>query len=134
MEQRRCACKGVRSCLICERPEEAAARVRDTTTSFYQCHRCGNILRQGVVQPDLEAKPLFVCKTGDCGPEEKIIRARWRGKEAVELDNVYDSAVFEGVTVVKEFVSFEEEREIVSEIDANRWAESQSGRRKQVHI
>ena len=38
------------------------------------------------------------------------------------------------VTVVKDFVSEEEERCIVAEIDGSRWAESQSGRRKQVSL
>ena len=76
---------------------------------------------------ELEAKPLLKCKAGRCGPELRIIKTR---KEARDL--CHSAAMPEGVTVVKEFVSREEEREIVLEIDRSQWAESQSGRRKQV--
>ena len=41
---------------------------------------------------------------------------------------------FEGVTVVKEFVSHEEEVSIMAAIDGQPWANSQSGRRKQVRL
>ena len=118
MEQRTCACKGVRRCLLCERPDEATDKSKDSTTVFFQCHRCGIILKEELVEPDLEASFLFVCSAGSCGPEKKILRTT---KEGIE-----------GVTVVKDFVSREEERDIVSQIDAHQWAESQSGRRKQV--
>ena len=136
MEQRKkCACKGIRSCLLCESgPEQtavaAASSFRDpptSTTIFYQCHCCGKILRGDEAVPDLEGKPLLKCIAGTCGPELKIIRAK---KEGVELDDL--SVVPEGVIVVKEFVGREKEREIVLEIDKSQWAESQSGRRKQV--
>ena len=39
---------------------------------------------------------------------------------------------FGGINIVKNFVSEEEERRIMSAIDALPWAESQSGRKKQV--
>ena len=135
MELNKCACKGVRSCIICERDGEAAEKWRvcdlATAMSFYQCHRCGNIAREELLDADSAEKPFFVCSTGSCGQEENIIRAR---HEFVELEGSCRSPVFEGVAVVKDFVSIEEERRIVSEIDANQWAESQSGRRKQVHV
>ena len=79
--------------------------------------------------PELEAsRPLLSCRAGRCGPELRVIKIY--GKEASEL--CHGAAVPEGVTVVKEFISREEEREIVAEIDRSQWAESQSGRRKQV--
>lgn len=39
---------------------------------------------------------------------------------------------FSGVSVIQEFTSLEEEKELVEAIDQEPWAESQSGRRKQV--
>ncbi len=41
---------------------------------------------------------------------------------------------FGGVLVVKEFVSAQEESIIVTDIDSQKWADSQSGRRKQVRV
>ena len=138
MEQtRKCACKGIRSCLLCEGQEQtsaiAATSIKDpstTTTTLYQCHRCGKILREDQTDPELEGKPLLKCQAGRCGVEVKVIRIK---HEAVELSDLRCGAMVpEGVTVVKEFVGPEEEREIVAEIDSSQWAESQSGRRKQV--
>ena len=128
MEGRACACKGIRSCLVCEGADKVDKESKDATAVFYQCYRCGCILKEEDLEPDLEARPLLVCSAGSCGPREKIIRAK---KEGFVLDNL-SSTVFEGVTIIKEFVSREEEREIVSQIDTKQWAESQSGRRKQV--
>lgn len=39
---------------------------------------------------------------------------------------------FDGVTVVQEFISDDQEQALVQAIDRQPWAESQSGRRKQV--
>jgi hypothetical protein len=146
---RKCACKGIRSCLVCEGPEltggggglGAAAAISSfkedpftnaTTTTLYQCHHCGKILREDETMPELgEAKPLLSCRSGRCGPEMKIIRIR--GGEASDVCPRRGAAMPDGVTVVKEFISREEEREIVAEIDRSQWAESQSGRRKQVY-
>lgn len=136
LQSKTCVCKGIRSCLLCERPEQIGATAaastfnRDpltSTTTFYLCHYCGKILREEETVPDLEAKPLLKCKTGNCGPVLNTIKTK---KEGFELDD--SSVVPEGVTVIKEFVSREKEREIVLEIDGSQWAESQSGRRKQV--
>ena len=105
------------------------------TTTLYQCHQCGKILREDETMQELESKPLLRCRTERCGPEMKTIRIKrepsdlYHGVCGATIDTVP-----EGVTVVKEFVSREEEREIVVEIDRNQWAESQSGRRKQVYI
>lgn len=130
MEQKKCACKGVRSCLICERPDVVEDKTQTTSVStrhLYQCHNCGSILGEG--ETDFQAESLPVCVAGRCRERKKVTRARL---EASEQDGSLCSALFEGVTVIKEFVSVEEEERIVSEIDASQWAESQSGRRKQV--
>ena len=114
IELKKCACKGVRTCLICERPEVVAAKIlEDPSITFYQCHRCGKLRKKEQLLPDIEATPLLVCGAGNCGLEKKIIAAR---KEAVELDKRWCSTVFEGVTVVKDFISPDEEREILSSL------------------
>ena len=129
MEQTTCACRGVRSCLLCETPAVAADISKRLTTVFFQCHRCGVILTEEVAEPDLDASPFFVCSNGSCGPEKKILSIT---KERTGLKFFLNGVVIEGVTVVKDFVSRKEERDIVAQIDAHHWAESQSGRRKQV--
>ena len=133
-KHKKCACKGVRTCLLCETQDKAAAATHfdDSSILFYQCHRCGKLLKEEHATPDLEATPLFACGAQhSCEGEKKIIAARL---EASELDKRWCGGVFEGVTVVKNFISAEEEGEIVKEIDSHQWAESQSGRRKQVSI
>lgn len=70
-----------------------------------------------------------MCSGGCCGQEKKVLRTI---KEGTGLKEFLNGVVFEGVTVVKDFMSRDEERNIVSQIDAHQWAESQSGRRKQV--
>lgn len=39
---------------------------------------------------------------------------------------------FDGVTVVQDFLTHQEEKELIEAIDQQPWVESQSGRRKQV--
>ena len=129
MEQRTCACRGVRSCLLCERPAEAADRIKGSTTVFYQCYRCGVIVEEKLAEPDSDDSLFFVCSGGCCRQEKKVLST---AKEGTGLKEFLNGIVFEGVTVVKDFISREEERDIVSQIDAHQWAESQSGRRKQV--
>ena len=129
MEQRTCACRGVRSCLLCERPTEAVERSKGSTTVFFQCHICSAIVKEELTEPDSDDSLFFVCSGGCCAQEKKVINT---AKEETRSKGFLNGAVFEGVTVVKDFISREEERDIASQIDAHQWAESQSGRRKQV--
>lgn len=111
-----CGCKGVRSCLLCEAkglkplPPSFSDVPRST---FTQCHRCGELF--------LGAGDIIYCPVTSCTPK-KI----WNPCLTASGAN------FEGVTVVRDFVSPQEEEEAIQVIDQQRWVESQSGRRKQV--
>ena len=121
-EEKFCACKGIRTCLLCE-PTKTSVRVaKIPTTQFYQCHNCGKIVDEANVCVDPLPSPLFTCSSQRCGP----IAATLRGHCTLVGEP------FEGVTVVKEFVSREEEEKIIEVIDQSVWAEYQSGRKKQV--
>jgi alkylated DNA repair protein alkB family protein 4 len=45
--------------------------------------------------------------------------------------SVHEGVQFNGVTVIKEFLTTDEEAELASHVDSAQWVESQSGRRKQ---
>lgn len=53
-------------------------------------------------------------------------------KQAVSRDGSAASFAFHGVLLWENFISEEEEEQLISSIDQNLWNESQSGRRKQV--
>ena len=119
-----CACSGIRSCLLCEKTRDNLAPLRELEAgrAFYQCHECGRIVREELVTSQLDV-PLYSC-SGPCS-SHPVLRATWRGEQEEE-------GVFEGVTVVKNFISTGEEERISAEIDRWKWVESQSGRLKQV--
>ena len=98
--------------------------------TVYQCHRCGKILREGEACPDTSAHPLYTCLHQLCPALEQLQITVPDGSSDDEPTRWLPD--FTGVTVLKEFVSKEEEAEIVGAIDCCAWVESQSGRRKQV--
>lgn len=117
----KCGCKGIRTCLVCEHKNAIVPQVDKPQMALYQCHKCGRIMEArapcGRLDPD--APPLYSCQS-ICSNVRVLLashRQEWQ---------------FEGVTVVKDFISAEEEDLIVGEINSRVWAESQSGRRKQV--
>lgn len=132
---RRCGCRGVRTCLFCEdqngttRSTPPPSR-EEVSHVIHQCHKCGRVFPEvgGGVQPDTEAPPLFRCAE-PCSTR-RVLRALHSQGESCDSGPIR----FEGVTLIKEFVSAEEECSIVRAIDGWKWAESQSGRRKQVCI
>ena len=115
-----CGCKGFRSCLICER--EGAVRLcpQPREWRYVQCRQCGTLFR------------------GDHGPSHGLCLETCKPAPVMEVtDHVMcgDKRLdFGGITIVKNFVSEEEEKRIVSATDGSPWFESQSGRRKQVVI
>ena len=120
-----CGCKGVRTCLVCEGQKTSIHVTKEPVTSFYQCHNCGRILDEENICVDPNAPPLFTCgKSLRCRPTTPALQARCTVK----------GLPFEGVTLVKEFVSCDEEEKLAHDIDRSAWAESQSGRRKQVRL
>ncbi len=126
----RCGCKGIRTCLLCEQQTSGETPIspEEGCHVIHQCYRCGKVLPEesGKVQPDPKAPPLFSC-VEPCS-NTSILRA-WYTQE-VSCDS--EPIRFEGVTIVKDFVSMEEEDAIVTTVDGWKWVESQSGRRKQV--
>ena len=123
-EGKLCSCKGIRTCLLCEPAKTSAPVAREPSTQVYQCHNCGKIVDEVNVRVDPIAPPLFTCCGQRCGPTVATLHAHC----------TLEGEPFEGVTVVKEFISREEEEKIVEDIDRSVWAESQSGRKKQVSL
>ena len=119
-----CGCRGTRTCLLCERDKGRLPRNEDTSAySLYQCHNCGKIGPIEDCEEDPAERPLYACRE-PCRPAAVLCSLH------TGLGMPFDT--FEGVTVVKDFLSQQEEATVVSAIDSEHWASSQSGRRKQV--
>ncbi|XP_052023530.1 alpha-ketoglutarate-dependent dioxygenase alkB homolog 4 isoform X1 [Apodemus sylvaticus] len=93
-----CGCKGIRTCLICERQ-----RQRD---------------------PSWHLSPQKKCRFLYCPDTGWALGAEGSGFEGWAFP-------FPGVTLVQDFVTPEEEAELVCLMDRDPWKLSQSGRRKQ---
>lgn len=126
-----CGCRGVRTCLLCEGDEgKAVSRSEDQGPSLYQCHVCGKIRWFSDSREDHASFPLRVCSTRSSCAETAILET-----SLTELCRETTSSItapFDGLIVVKEFISVDEEADILSNVDSHTWVESQSGRRKQV--
>lgn len=126
-----CGCKGIRTCLLCEGKKKGAEVVRrgeeGAQHTLYQCHRCGKILplEEGRIE-DSSDGPLYLCSR-PCS-SSAVLQASYREQGCSDR-----TLNFEGVVVVKDFVSAEEEAQTVTAIDSRVWVDSQSGRRKQVN-
>jgi hypothetical protein len=83
---------------------------------FTQCSVCGELLEKQAVGDD----------RGRCGAKctPQVVQ-----KPVLTLP---DGSIFDGVSVVQEFISREQEQALVEAIDKQPWVVSQSGRRKQV--
>lgn len=131
-----CACSGIRTCLLCEkgcRPRrcyEEENHVQKQTLN--QCYKCGNVEIGSTMIVDPEANPMFVCNSSTC-TFDRILKPNVGS--IVDNDSpTSGNTEFKGLTLIKEFVSEQEEKELVAHIDSSNWAESQSGRLKQVHV
>ena len=115
-----CGCRGARSCLLCQ--GEAGKPPRDETASLslYFCYKCGEACGSEC-REDPALSPLRAC--WEPCTSSRILRPAFTQAT---------TPPFEGVTVVKEFVTREEGASIVSAVDTQTWVDSQSGRRKQV--
>ncbi|KAM6242606.1 alpha-ketoglutarate-dependent dioxygenase alkB homolog 4 [Porphyrio hochstetteri] len=94
MEAAGCGCKGIRSCLLCEGPAQAAP------------------------PPQAEDNFTYCPATGLAKGNEGSKFAGW-------------TFPFPGVFLMEEFISEDEESEIVELMDQDDWKPSQSGRKKQ---
>ena len=120
-----CRCTGIRTCLICEEKKGSIARKpvhEPLLATVYLCHNCGRVFQSVAAS---HSPPLQLCSPL-CTSDKPVLKTSQCTISAYGIPN------FREVIVVKDFVSEEEEQSIVAEIDQSRWAESQSGRRKQV--
>ncbi|XP_003388927.2 PREDICTED: alpha-ketoglutarate-dependent dioxygenase alkB homolog 4-like [Amphimedon queenslandica] len=120
-----CACKGVRTCLFCEgKGARPILKQPQNEIQYYICYKCGKICKMNVGEPSPLAVEPF-CQTA-CDDTQSLIVC----DDLVAGDNAC-TFKFDGVKIIRNFVSFEEEKELVSFIDSSQWVESQSGRYKQ---
>lgn len=107
-----CGCRGIRTCALCDKDKLTA----EVGIPFL-------VIFSSVLQPCNVNETSFIfcntCSRASCGNH---------------ICNTADnfSFSFTSVTVVPDFVTAEEEKFLLKEIDANSWYVSQSGRRKQV--
>ena len=125
-----CGCKGIRSCLVCE-PDT----LRKCTTvknvpdkDVYMCYNCGNVINTSDSELSLSRPPLRRCAENDC----KLADCLYSPDHVTTSDPHEQCIQFNGITVVKDFITPMLENDLIREIDSSEWAESQSGRRKQV--
>ncbi|XP_042212437.1 alpha-ketoglutarate-dependent dioxygenase alkB homolog 4-like [Homarus americanus] len=106
---RPCGCKGQRTCLVCEEDHEAV-----------------NTYNSWVNEEQRECSYVY-CPMCDLA---------WPGWETdswkVHPHHQGEPIRFPGTKIVLDFISEEEERELLTHIDEVPWDPSQSGRRKQV--
>ena len=110
----KCGCRGERSCLVCDEDSNLTS-APPVENEYHQCVNCGYLLIQKV-------GPHAFCYNNDTikVPDHVMI--------------LTVNVKFGGVVVMKEFISKDEETALVERIDSLQWAESVSGRRKQVSM
>jgi len=100
-----CGCKGVRTCLLCEK---------------WKCD-----LSEAEAPPCQAATPYLYC--AECG-------AAWQQVEDSHQTHPHHEGrqiAFPGICVREGFITEEQERRLIAEIDNTQWKDSQSGRKKQ---
>lgn len=110
-----CGCTGVRSCLLCEDGRGGTSSSLEPASLFIQCSVCGQLLKKAAQEDEKSGRHE------SCTPSHLWNPVLSQG----ELK-------FDGVLVIQEFITPEEERGLVEAIDQQQWADSQSGRKKQV--
>lgn len=117
-ENKVCACTGIRSCLRCGKKADNSSNTNYTT--FVCCYLCGKIKQQSEVISCERRPPLLRC-INSCFKEIPVVTIKQEFSPNIET-----------IVVHKDFLSAEEEAEVVKEIDSFQWVPSQSGRNKQV--
>ncbi|XP_011495694.1 PREDICTED: alpha-ketoglutarate-dependent dioxygenase alkB homolog 4 [Ceratosolen solmsi marchali] len=103
---RHCACKGIRSCLICEKERQVARR--DAVADLKQC-------RNYVYCPDCDkAWPGWEMRSYEQHP-----------------DHYGEPIEFPGTFIKLNFLNQDESKSLIRDLDSLPWEASQSGRRKQ---
>jgi len=95
-----CSCKGIRTCLFCEKWKQKHAELsHEASIRYIYCREC---------------------------------EAAWEAKHHQTHPNHQGECLpFQGVFLMNEFITVEEESSLIKHIDATHWTESQSGRKKQ---
>ncbi|ELU08273.1 hypothetical protein CAPTEDRAFT_150134 [Capitella teleta] len=124
-----CACKGIRSCLLCERDSPSTPRSVSVTSSwsadthdvkdrkeatkqiYVYCHRCRRAhIAPWTATPSL--KDVINHAELNCSPSDSDLP-------------------LQGIHLFENFISADEEKELCDRINCTAWVVSQSGRRKQ---
>lgn len=106
----KCGCTGSRSCLICE----------SYRNDKFITGKCQSSL------PEEKRKPFDFC--AECGSKAWFDLPHHADHTSA---NEKDCILISGIHLFEEVISPDEEAEIVRQIDAGEWVNSQSGRRKQ---
>jgi hypothetical protein len=113
-----CGCKGARSCVSCRDSDRVKnLRIQPDTEDFshYKCYVFANGV--AVHCPQLNFRSTI---------DEVATASRQTHEPMTDLFNL------SGISLIEDFLTEQEEADIVSRIDNNEWMLSQSGRRKQV--
>ncbi|KAI0227570.1 Alkylated DNA repair protein alkB-like protein 4 [Lamellibrachia satsuma] len=104
-----CACKGIRTCLVCEnyKPKEPL---------------CSNVHKFNEQGPEKKYVYCDSCKKAWLPSDEGIGEHPNHLGESIELT---------GIDMIKDFVTEDEEEWLRDQVDKTAWVDSQSGRRKQ---
>ncbi|CAF4629027.1 unnamed protein product [Rotaria magnacalcarata] len=107
MYETACACKGIRSCKLCESTKEPL--INDITSSvvFIYCDACRQAIRMDIYESNSEC------------PHHN------------DIGNTNVGFPLDGIFLVSDFLDENEETDLVNYIDSDVWIPSQSGRLKQ---
>ncbi|GAB6028624.1 alkB, alkylation repair 4 [Chamberlinius hualienensis] len=108
---RKCGCKGMRSCLVCEtadRTKEMKEKLQFEATSFVVCPRCRSVAVGWEVRSDDHE-----CFHSETPPPVDI------------------QEVMTGIQIIQDFVKSDEEQTLLTNMEQFPWTQSQSGRVKQ---
>jgi alkylated DNA repair protein alkB family protein 4 len=102
-----CACKGIRSCNLCEPTKEHLSHEYTSNTVFIYCDTCRQAIRMDIYE--LNSK---------CPHHNDI------GNDAIAFP-------LDGIYLVSDFIDENEENDLINSFDNDIWISSQSGRSKE---
>ncbi len=126
-----CGCKGIRTCRLCEDEKEYVsikARARDHVVHYSFCVYCSGVVAS------LEGHN---CNTGSSSATTTTSANTTYSlsNDTIESVNTLNAEIgFNGVHVVEDFITEQQEQDMVAHMDQHPWASSQSGRHKQVYL
>ncbi|GAB1608195.1 alpha-ketoglutarate-dependent dioxygenase alkB homolog 4-like [Argonauta hians] len=124
-DNKRCSCKGIRTCLLCEDPSNNTAINHDkhqTTTIYTYCNKCQKAWQDTTTTTTTTA--ATTAATENPPPPHHHHHHRHPDHAGVPID-------YPGIFLEEDFISAEEEDMLTNHIDQTPFVDSQSGRRKQ---